>query len=355
MRLTDVYLNALGTCLPERVEADTAIADGLYEEELRLESGFDATHVASDCSALDLAADAGAEAIKRGSVALDQIGFFAHGGAYYQGPAGWPGTGYIMKRLGLGQIPSVQISLECNGLLAGVEMAIGQLTGVAQRTAALVTSSASYATPEIDRWHQAGPQSVLSDGGAAVLISTEGGFAELTAINSRTMPEAEGWARGAEPLTPPVSGFGWQLNLVQRALDHSAQSGASLQDWLDSIADNCRDLAFESLADAGITIADVARVVTFHTARYNFEEAVGEPLGVEVERSNWECGRAVGHIGPCDHIVSLEILLMNGELAPGDHVLLVSWGSGMTATTAVLRILEIPPWASHRTDTGCPL
>ncbi|TDV49768.1 ketoacyl-ACP synthase III family protein [Actinophytocola oryzae] len=344
MRLADIYLDSIGVHLPTPVEVRDAVADGHYEAELMAETGFTRTYVGAGVSALDMAVAAGRQAMARASVDRASVGYLVHGGAYYQGPPGWSATGYLMRGIGLGQAPSVQVAQECNGMLTGLELAIGQLTGAAEREAVLVTSAANYATPLVDRWHQAGPQSVLSDGAAAMVVTRKHGFAEVLSVNSRTMPEVEGWARGTATLMPPTATDDWSLDLVRRAVDHSQATGVPMQDWLDDLADHCRSLASRSLADAKLEISDIRRLITFHTARYAYEESIGDTLGVPVERSNWEVGRSVGHIGPCDHVVSLELLLGAGELRPGDHVLLVSWGSGMTATTAVLRILELPSW-----------
>jgi 3-oxoacyl-[acyl-carrier-protein] synthase III len=89
----------------------------------------------------------------------------------------------------------------------------------------------------------------------------------------------------------------------------------------------------------------LAKAVGFHIARYAIEESVAGPLGIPLERTNWEAGRSIGHIGPCDHVVSLDRMLRSGELIAGDYALLVSWGGGWNTTTAVLRILHVPDWA----------
>jgi 3-oxoacyl-[acyl-carrier-protein] synthase III len=343
--LNDIYLDALGVYLPEQVDARTAIKANLYEEELRAESGLEGTHISKGTPALDMAVLAGRQALARGTIKPDEIDYVAHGANYYQGPTGWTSTGYLMRNIGLADAPSVQVNQECNGLMAALEIAIGQLTGAASRTSALLTTASNYETPLIDRWRGFGPQAIAGDGGAALTVTTKGGFAEVLSLNSATLPSAEGWLRGTESLLPPAELGGWALNPVQRAIEYAGATEESVQDWLDSASAQCRSLCMKSVAEAKIDVSDLARVIGFHLARYAVEEQVAGLVGVPLERTNWEFGRSMGHLGPCDHVVSLDLLLRNGQLAAGDHVLLISWGGGWNTTATVLRILHIPDWA----------
>jgi 3-oxoacyl-[acyl-carrier-protein] synthase-3/clorobiocin biosynthesis protein CloN2 len=73
-----------------------------------------------------------------------------------------------------------------------------------------------------------------------------------------------------------------------------------------------------------------------------------------MSRSTWEFGRALGHLGPSDQIVSLEHLVSTGELRPGDHFLMLGVGPGVTISAAVLRIDAPAPWrAVLREELTC--
>lgn len=347
MRLEEVYIDSVGSYLPESFEARKAVEAGLYDEELRQATGFERACVASDLPALEMAVAAASVAIERASVERSSIDYFVHGGAYYQGPMGWASNGYLMRRLGLGEMPSLEVHQQCNGMMAALEAAIGHLTGAAGGTTALLTTASNYSTPLVNRWRDGGPQNVLSDGAAALLVTRRRGFAQLLSLNSATLPSAEGWQRGNESLLPPTDGSAWGMNLVERAMEYAATTGEVMQDWLDETVRQCREVSLRSLADAGLDLADVNKVISFHMARYALEETVLTPLGTEIKHSNWEIGRQLGHLGPGDHVVSLERMLQRGMLGTGDHALLVSWGAGWTTTAAVVRILRLPAWAER--------
>jgi hypothetical protein len=79
------------------------------------------------------------------------------------------------------------------------------------------------------------------------------------------------------------------------------------------------------------------------------------PVGLPMERSTWDFGRAMGHMGASDQVVSLEHLLLTSALVPGDHVLLCGGAAGFASSCVVLEIVEIPAWAAERSPTqpGC--
>lgn len=345
MIVSDIYINSIGVFLPEPVDSRTAVREGLYDEELRMESGVEGTHIAVDLAAVDMAVAAGRRALNRGSIEPDSIDYVLHAANYYQGPPGWTATGYIMRELGLGEVPSLQVNQECNGMMAALEVAIGQLTGSAGRKAALLTSASSWSTPLVDRWRGLGPQAVLGDGGAAMTVTTHGGFAEVLSLNAATLPSEEGWLRGSGPLVPPAESDNWFMDPVQRAAEHAGASGRSIQDWLDVAGEQCRELCMRSLDEAKIETSELARVIGFHLARYAIEGSLAGPLGLPLARTNWECGRSIGHIGPSDHLISIDRLMRMGELEAGDYALMVAWGGGWNTTAAVIKILFVPDWA----------
>lgn len=344
MILGDIYLNSIGVYLPRYVSASSAVEAGLYDDELRLESGIEGTHVSEDIGALDMAVLAARAAVDRGSVPVESIDYVAYAANYYVGPVGWTAPGYVMRELGIKDASSVQVNQECNGMMAALEVAVGQFTGAAGRHTALLTTGSNYASPLVDRWRGAGPQAVFADGAGAMILSGREGFAELLSLNSATLPSAEGWLRGSGTLLPPGREVNWLFDPVQRAIDYAGSSGASVQDWMDDAGAQCEDLCRRSLAEAKTETSDLAMVIGFHLARFAIEESLVGRLGLPVERTNWEYGRRIGHIGPCDHLVSLDLALRGGDLHAGDKVLLVSWGGGWNTSTAVIKILDVPDW-----------
>ena len=102
------------------------------------------------------------------------------------------------------------------------------------------------------------------------------------------------------------------------------------------------ELVDQTLAEAGIALADVARVAFPHGRRDELCSGAMSWLGLEIADTTWEFGASIGHLGVSDQFVALDHLLASGALAAGDHVLLIGFGAGITLSCAALRIVDIP-------------
>ena len=55
MRMGDIYIAGIGSCLPDRLSSETAVAEGEYDEDSRALTGTLSVSVAGDTPAPDLA------------------------------------------------------------------------------------------------------------------------------------------------------------------------------------------------------------------------------------------------------------------------------------------------------------
>jgi 3-oxoacyl-[acyl-carrier-protein] synthase III len=228
-------------------------------------------------------------------------------------------------------------------MLAGLEVAVGRLTGAAGEDAVLLTSAQNFSDPSVDRWNGFGETYVVSDGAAAALVGRQG-FAELLAINSGTMPALEGWHRGQDSLLPYADSGATAFNTAERA-DWFGKNEMPLADALESLTEFGLQMMQRSLVDAGLNATDLARVIPINLDGRMIEFSIMAPLGLPLSKSTWDFGRTVGHVGAADPFISLEHLLCAGELSPGDHVLLISQGPGWICSSCVLAIRERPGWS----------
>ncbi|MEV5606661.1 ketoacyl-ACP synthase III family protein [Streptomyces sp. NPDC052299] len=343
MRVEGVYIGSVGVFLPRRVSAEDAVADGLYDEEVYKASGLTGTHVSDGTPALDMAVTAARQALERSGLDAEDVESHVHSGVYYQGPDGSYPPAYVLRELGVGRVPSLHIRQGCNGMLAAMEVAVGQMTGAAEVETVLLTTAQNFATPLIDRWRGFGDSYILADGAAAAVLSGEDGFAEVRSVNSGTLPELEAWHRGDESLLPPQDGAGEQLAVAERAALFNERE-MSLSETVERIGAFDLDIVHRSLVDAGLNASDIARVIPINQDGRMIEFSVMAPLGLPMSRSSWDFGRSVGHVGAADLVISLDHLVRTGELAPGDHVLLLSQGPGWISSAGVVTIKEVPAW-----------
>ena len=95
------------------------------------------------------------------------------------------------------------------------------------------------------------------------------------------------------------------------------------------------DSAQKSMAAAGIT-ADQLTLVVPHQANIRIIQAACERLNVPIEKAALVLQYA-GNTSSASIPLALVDALDNGRVKPGDYVLLVGFGAGMTAASAVLR------------------
>jgi 3-oxoacyl-[acyl-carrier-protein] synthase III len=196
----------------------------------------------------------------------------------------------------------------------------------------------------IDRW-RFGPGYVAGDGASAVLLDSRSGFARLAAVGTAAVPEAEEVHRSGEALFPPGPTLGRKLNFAGRADDFNRRAAAAggTTVWLQ-VHQTLVETVERTAEEAGIGLDKVARVAFMNYSREIVEQRGVLALGLPMSRSTWDFGRTVGHLGAGDQVVSLDHLLSAGELGPGDHMLLVGVGPGVTVSAAVVEVLDPPPW-----------
>jgi 3-oxoacyl-[acyl-carrier-protein] synthase III len=71
------------------------------------------------------------------------------------------------------------------------------------------------------------------------------------------------------------------------------------------------------------------------------------PLGLETWRGTLEFSRRVGHCGASDQVAGLDHLIATGAVGPGDTVMMIGVGIGVSIACAVVRIIEQPAWTDR--------
>jgi 3-oxoacyl-[acyl-carrier-protein] synthase III len=340
-----LYIKSIGVHVPDPVSIDAAVEEGRYPaEELEIHQLRGAA-VAGDTPAPELALLAARQAFERVGHPPKDIDLLLYASSWHQGPDGWQPQYLLQRDLVGGEMLAVEVRQGCNGMFAALELGAGYLSGPGPARHALLVAADNFGTPLIDRWRM-GPGYVAGDGASAVLLSTEPSFARLLAVGSGAVPEAEQMHRGAEPLFPPGPTLGRALDFTGRNADYKRQAVSDGTGTTALIRIHQQTLAVveRTLDEAGLAVGDIARVAYMNYSREIVEQRCMAALGLAMSRSTWEFGRTVGHLGASDQIVSLDHLLGQDLLKPGDPMLLLGVGPGVTVSCAVVEILEPTPW-----------
>lgn len=340
MRVADeVFVRSVGSFLPPATPTEQAVEGGRYARQDLEAFGLTGTLIAGDLPPAEMTLAAARVALDRGGLESADLTHILHTSVLPPGPDGWSLPGHTLLNLGGGTASVTELRTGCAGMLSAFELAVGQMTGFRRAENVLVTAADNFG-PWLDRW----PADVFipSDAASAALLSRTDGFARVLAIGSATDPELEEMQRGDQPLYPP-SRDGRRIDLQGRH--------ASFGDRVMPEAEAAKrmsalhtELVQQSLAEAGLGTSDVARLLYHNMAGFVLDQFFLGPLGLDLDRSGWEFGRTVGHMGGSDQIVALEHLVLTGAVAPGDHILLCGAAAGFASSCVVLRILELPEW-----------
>jgi 3-oxoacyl-[acyl-carrier-protein] synthase-3 len=338
----DVFVRSLGSYLGAPVTVEWAVAQGLYPQVCADEARLTATRIAGDTPPAEMTVAAARKALERVGMDSAKLDSVIHASVFQPGPDGWSLPGYTLLQLGGGTAPVTELRTGCAAMLNAMELAVGQITGAQRYDTVLITAADNFG-PWVDRW--ANFAFITSDAGSAMLLDSTSGFARIRSINSRTIPGLEAMYRGNEPLYPPTKTPGLineeaRFEAFTRNVMPAIEAGA-LMSGLHA------ELGRQSAADAGIDLGDVTRVIFHNMSFYATDQFVMRPLGLPMERSCFEFGKALGHMGASDQAVSLERLLLTGQLKPGDHVMLLGGSAGFAVSAIVLEITEIPLWAKR--------
>jgi 3-oxoacyl-[acyl-carrier-protein] synthase III len=341
MKLREIHINGVGTCIPDRISTEEAVKRGWYGAQEMEDSGLVSISVAGETPAPDLAIAAAQSALKQDSEAAGEVGLLLHSHVHPQGPDGWSAQHYINLHTVNRPIPAIVANNGCVGMLSAIMLGATWLSSRSSgEDSVLITSADNMGTPAIDRWN-ASYLYVLADAGGALLLSRRPGIAAVLSIASVSDPSLEQLHRGREPLFPPGMTVG-------KPLDFSSRLAYCREQWLSGEMVPLGDFGTvisrayrEALDDAGLTADDVVRVTHAGFAYQPLHDLLLDPLSVDDERGLWDFTRHVGHAGPVDPILGLDHLLNSGAVRRGDIVALTSGTPGMEASCAILRITDV--------------
>lgn len=341
MRLSEIYINGVGTLTPDRISTVEAVEQGWYDAQEMESSGLLSISVANDTPAPELAISAARIALKKSGEAASEVGLHLHSHIHPQGPDGWSAQHYINLHTVNRPISSIEANNGCLGMLSGIMLGATWLSSrSAGAESVLITSADNVGTPAVDRWH-ASYLYVLADSGGALLLSRRRGIAAVLSIASVSDPALEQLHRGGDPLFPPGITVGEKL-------DFNSRLAYCREKWLSGEMVPIGDFGSvisrayrEALDDAGLAADDVARVTHVGFGHQPLHDLFLDPIGVDDDRAVWDFTRCIGHAGPTDPILGLDHLLSSGAVRRGDIVALTSGAPGMEAMCAILRITDI--------------
>jgi 3-oxoacyl-[acyl-carrier-protein] synthase-3 len=227
-----------------------------------------------------------------------------------------------------------------NGGMAALDLAAGYLTADPNRRAALVTTGDRFCLPGFDRW-RSDLGTVYADGGSALVLSSQGGFARLRSLVTIGDASLEQMSRSGAGFHPAPPADEWPVDVDIRRRAFVAATG--LDSVLDRIDAGQRDVIKQVSSEAETDLAEIDWFVLPNLGRSRLKEHFLDKFPIDPERTTWAWGRRVGHLGAGDQIAGLGYLVDSGLARTGQRIMLAGVGAGFSWSCAVLEITGAPP------------
>ncbi len=346
MLLHDVYIDALGVRLGEQLDLADAVADGRYPASEHTANGLLGAVCSDDEFAPDMAITAVRQAMERGSVDPADIRLLLHASTYFQGQDIWTPASYIQQHTFGGRAPSIEVDQKSNGGMAALGLAVSYLSACDDDGAVVITTGERFCAPGWDRFRSESG-TVMSDGGTAMVLSRRPGFARILSSVLTSDPSLEGMYRGRKLKDAPASGDK-PINMRARKTEFMRKHMSDLEAISLQVAGGVGACMREALDEAKTDVADVRRFVMPNVGQtVRWWQMLAE-MGIGKDRTTWEFGRTISHLGAGDQVAGLDHLLAAGELEPGDRVVIAGTGYGFNWGCAVLEIVSNPSWSTAR-------
>lgn len=299
-------ISGWGTALPEKVITNDELAATMEtsDEWIRTRTGIRERRIGG--STIGLSIESGRQALEMAG--LDPTRVDALVLSTTTPDKQWGTSAAVQHELGL-RCGAYDVNAACSGFVYALVTAHGLVAMGAERVLVIGTDTLSRITDWTDR----ATAPLFADGSGAVVIESVDGPGQML-----------GWDLDAD---------GSALQILQ------AEVGGTIRmEGKEVFRRAVRimvDSAEKSMAHAGVSGSDVALIVP-HQANIRIIQAACERLGIPIERASVVIDRT-GNTSSASIPLALADALDRGRVRPGDLVLLVGFGGGMTAASCVLR------------------
>lgn len=339
MRSDSIYIAGYGSWLPVTMSTAEAVRQGLCEPGYARAQRVAGVTVTETLSGPQMAVEAARAALRRAAPEVDGIDLLLHSALYHQGHDLWAPASYVQRCTVGDQCPAIDVRQTSNGGMASLQLAAAYLAARPAGRAALLTCGDRFCLPGFDRW-RGDPGTVYADGGAALVVARDRGFARLRGLATVSDSELEAMHRGDDPWSPAPMTTRSPLDLRHTTRAFLRTVGRSFVS--ERMAAGQAAAVKTALAEAGTTLAEIDRFVLPNFGWRRMEPAFFRPLGIDPDRTTWPWGRSVGHLGAGDQFAGLTHLLETGQLRAGQLCALIGVGAGFTWSCAVLEIVRQP-------------
>ncbi len=332
MTLQRSRILGLGMSVPDRVVTNTDLTQWMdtSHEWIVERTGIEERRwVADGQLGSELGAEASKEAMAAAGVTADGIDLIIY--ATLSPDVEFPGNGvYLQRSLGTKPTPAIDIRQQCSGFIYGMSMADNFIRSGMYRTVLVVGSEVQSRGMNLsDEGRHISPLFGDGAGAAVVGVSDDEGRGILSSHLYSDGTDAEilwlerpGWKSFPRITAEEVASGALHAQMEGRKVFKHAVT-------------RLPEVILEGLAANGLTLDDVDMVIP-HQANLRINEAVVKVLGLPPEKMHNNIQK-YGNTTAATIPICMKEAVDLGKIKPGDLVVLVAFGAGLTWGSVVLR------------------
>ncbi|HPC23376.1 MAG: ketoacyl-ACP synthase III [Phycisphaerae bacterium] len=325
----EVEVAGTGFSVPERIVTNAEFASRIdtSDEWIVQRTGIrERRFAAPDESTLTFAAAAGRTALAQAQMSPTELDLIVCGTITPDHTL--PSTASLLQaELGCRWIPAFDLAAACSGMVWSFIVAAQYIaTGTARNVLVVGAETLTRITDQEDR----GTAVLFGDGAGAVILRPS------TAPQRRILAMRQG-ADGTRAMliNVPAGGAKYPASpqtLAER-MHYMRMRGREIYKF--AVTQMC-DIIHETAADAGLRVEDVALIIP-HQSNLRIIELACHKAGVAPERVLVNIDR-YGNTSAASVGIALHEARMAGRIKPGDVVMLVAFGAGLTWGSILLRM-----------------
>jgi len=321
-----VSIIGTGSYVPEKIltNEDLSRMVDTSDEWITTRTGIKQRRIAAkDEHTSDMAAKAALKAIKQAKISPVEIDLILVATATPDMP--FPATAcFVQKKIGATNAACLDISAACAGFLFGVEIAQQFITSHTYDTVLVIGADKLTA---ITNWSDRNTCILFGDGAGAAILRHRGGSHGVISTHIGSDGQY------TDILFMP--GGGSRCPITRENVDLNLQTiHMSGKEVYKQAVTAMLTAAQKALKQASLSIEDIACVIP-HQANMRIIEAIADRLDIPLEKFYVNLDR-YGNTSAAAVAIALDEANRSGRIKPGDYVLMVVFGGGLTWASTVI-------------------
>jgi 3-oxoacyl-[acyl-carrier-protein] synthase III len=321
-----VSIIGTGSYVPEKILTNEELSRTVdtSDEWITTRTGIKQRRIAAkDEHTSDMAAKAALQAIEQAKISLAEIDLILVATATPD--MLFPATAcFVQKKIGATNAACLDISAACAGFLFGVEIAQQFITSHTYDTVLVIGADKLTA---ITNWSDRNTCILFGDGAGAAILRHRGGSHGVISTHIGSDGQY------TDILFMP--GGGSRCPITRENVDLNLQTiHMTGKEVYKHAVTAMLSAARKALEQAGLRIEDIACVIP-HQANMRIIEAIADRLGIPLEKFYVNLDR-YGNTSAAAVAIALDEANRSGRIKPGDYILMVVFGGGLTWASTVI-------------------